>query len=87
MLHVASVTLLLALAHGSALANEGSECPNWYGSSHCQCGLALRCGIINFVLMMECISVLTTPEQSHIQSRCQKMKGGEFHTMDMLWLF
>ena len=42
MLPVASVALLLALASGCAVADESSECPNWYhrppGSHHCQCG-------------------------------------------------
>ena len=39
LLHVASVALLLALASGYAVDDEGSECPNWYyrppGSHHC----------------------------------------------------
>ena len=50
MLHVASVALLLALASGCAVADESSECPNWYhrppGSHHCQCGPTLEDGIM-----------------------------------------
>ena len=54
MLHVASVALLLALAiyiaSGCAVAEESSECPNWYhrppGSHHCQCGPTLQGGIM-----------------------------------------
>ena len=49
LLHVASVALLLALASGYAVADESSECPNWYhrpGSHHCQCGTTLQGGII-----------------------------------------
>ena len=50
LLHVASVALLLALASGCAVADESSECPNWYhhppGSHHCQCGTTLQGGII-----------------------------------------
>ena len=50
LLHVASVALLLALASGCAVADESSECPNWYhhppGSHHCQCGPTLKGGIM-----------------------------------------
>ena len=50
LLHVASVALLLALASGYAVADENSECPNWYhcppGSHHCQCGPTLQDGIM-----------------------------------------
>ena len=50
MLQVSSVALLLALASGSAIADESSECPNWYhrppGSHHCQCGPTLKGGIM-----------------------------------------
>ena len=50
MLPVASVALLLALALGYVVADESSECPNWYhhppGSHHCQCGPNLKGGII-----------------------------------------
>ena len=50
MLHVSSVALLLALASGYAVADESSECPNWYhrppGSRHCQCGPTLKGGIM-----------------------------------------
>ena len=50
MLPVASVALLLALASGYAVADESSECPNWYhrppGSHHCQCGTTLKGGIM-----------------------------------------
>ena len=52
MRRAVSVALLLALyiASGCAVADESSECPNWYhhppGSHHCQCGPALRVGII-----------------------------------------
>ena len=46
LLHVASVALLLELASGCAVADESSECPNWYhrppGSHHCQCGTTLQ---------------------------------------------
>ena len=49
MLHVVSVALLLALASGCAVADESSECPNWYhrppGSHDCQCGPTLQGGI------------------------------------------
>ena len=48
MLHVACVALLLALASGCVVADESSECPNWYhrppGSHHCQCGPTLQGG-------------------------------------------
>ena len=50
LLHVASVALLLALASGCVVDDESSECPNWYhrppGSHHCQCGSALKGGIM-----------------------------------------
>ena len=50
MLHVSFVALLLALASGCAIADEISECPNWYhrppGSHHCQCGPTLQGGIM-----------------------------------------
>ena len=50
MLLVSSVALLLALASGYILADESSECPNWYhhppGSHHCQCGPTLKGGIM-----------------------------------------
>ena len=50
LLHVAAVALLLALASGYAVDDEGSECPNWYhrppGSHHCQCAPALHGDII-----------------------------------------
>ena len=50
MLPVASVALLLALASGYAVADESSECPNWYhrppGSHHCLCGPTLQGGIM-----------------------------------------
>ena len=50
MLHVSFVALLLALASGCAVADEISECPNWYhrhpGSHHCQCGRTLKGGIM-----------------------------------------
>ena len=50
LLHVASVAPLLALASGYAVADESSECPNWYhhppGSHHCQCGPTLKGGIM-----------------------------------------
>ena len=50
MLRAVPVALLLALASGYVIADESSECPNWYhrppGSHHCQCGPALRVGII-----------------------------------------
>ena len=50
ILPVASVALLLALASGCAVDDEGSECPNWYhrppGSHHCQCGPTLQGGIM-----------------------------------------
>ena len=46
LLHVASVALLLALASGYAVADQSSECPNWYhrppGSHRCQCGTTLQ---------------------------------------------
>ena len=44
------VALLLVLFSGCAVADESSECPNWYhrppGSHYCQCGPALKGGII-----------------------------------------
>ena len=50
MLYVASVALCLTLASGCAVADESSECPNWYhrppGSHHCQCGPTLQGGIM-----------------------------------------
>ena len=50
MLHVVSAALLLALASGCAVADESSECPNWYhhppGSHHCQCGPTLQGGVM-----------------------------------------
>ena len=46
LLHVSFVALLLALASGYAVDDEGSECPNWYhhppGSHHCLCGPTLK---------------------------------------------
>ena len=52
MLQVSSVALLLALASGCVLADESSECPNWYhryrppASHHCQCGPTLKGAIM-----------------------------------------
>ena len=50
MFHAISAALLIALASGCAVANESSECPNWYHhppeSHHCQCSPTLQGGII-----------------------------------------
>ena len=61
-LHVASVALLLALASGYAVVDQSSECPT--GTiillDHITVSAAQPCRVASCVLMIECISVLTT---------------------------